>query len=301
MEDFIVSTIRLSVPIVLAAVGVLFSLRARVFHLGIEGLMIMSAFAAVGVAQAVSSPLVATLGGVAASLALSLIYWFVIDRLQADTIIAGLGLGALATGLAAFLLQAIFDERGSLDTDVRLPRPVTGDQSGPLALVSELSILGWLTPALVAIAWFIMRRTRLGLELTAVGDYEYGARSAGIDPSIVRLKGILLTGIWSALAGVELALGGLSTFSESISGGRGFIALAAALFGGLAPIGTALAAVVFGAADAVGITTQVNNVDILPRPFILMIPYVLTILALVASSFLRRTIDTKTKRHRSAT
>jgi len=111
---------------------------------------------------------------------------------------------------------------------------------------------------------------------------------AGIDPSMVRLKGILLTGVWSALAGVELALGGLSTFSVSISNGRGFVALAAALFGSLAPIGTVAAALVFGAADAVGIATQVNDIDVLPRPFILMIPYVLTIVALVASNMLRR-------------
>lgn len=291
MEDFIVSTLRSSVPLVLAATGALFALRARVFHLGIEGLMVLSAFASVAVARGSGSLLLGLVGGIAASVAASFVYWFVIDRLQADSIIAGLGLGAISIGLSAYLLQAIFDRRGNLDTDERLPRPVTGDQEGVLGLVTELSLLGWLTPLLVAAAWFIMRRTRFGLELTAVGDYEYGARSAGINPSTVRLKGILLTGVWSALAGIELALGGLSTFSESISNGRGFIALAAALFGSLAPIGTALAAVVFGAADAVGIATQVNDINILPRPFILMTPYVLTILALVASGVIRRRLS----------
>lgn len=290
MDDLIVSTLRLSVPITLAAVGALFSLRARVFHLGIEGLMIMSAFVAVAVARATDSVAAAVVGGICASLVLSLIYWFVIDRLHADPIIAGLGLGAIATGLSAYLVQAIFDTRGRLDTDVRLPRPVTGNQQGPLAFVTEVSLLGWLTPALVVLAWFIMRRSRLGLQLFAVGEYEYGARSAGINPSRVRLYGILLTGVWSALAGIELALGGLSTFSEGLSGGRGFIALAAALFGGLAPLGTALASVVFGAADALGIVTQVNDIRILPRPFILMIPYILTILALVLSGAVRRRV-----------
>jgi len=288
VEDFIVSSLRSSIPLILAAVGSLFALRARVFHLGIEGLMVMAAFASVAVARATDSYVLSVLGGIVASLIASYVYWFVIERLHADAIIAGLGLGAISIGLSAYLLQVIFDQRGNLDTDVRLPRPVTGDQDGLLALVTEISLLGWLTPLLVLIAWFIMRRTRFGLELTAVGDYDYGARSAGIDPSMVRLKGILLTGVWSALAGVELALGGLSTFSESISNGRGFVALAAALFGSLAPIGTVAAALVFGAADALGIATQVNDIDVLPRPFILMIPYVLTIVALVASNMLRR-------------
>lgn len=291
MVDFIASTLRLSVPLALAAAGALFALRARVFHLGIEGLLVISAFTSVAIARTSGSTVVAIVGAAVVSVALSVVYWFLIDRLQADTVIAGLGLGTIAVGVSAYVLQWGFGERGSLDTDVRLPRPVSGQVDGLLGVVNELSLLGWLTPLLLVVGWFVLRRTRLGLQITAVGDYEFGARAAAIDPSLVRLKGLVVCGLFASLAGVELALGGLSTFSEGISNGRGFIALAACLFGRLSPLGTAVASVLFGAAAATGIRAQVIGFDAVPRPFVLMVPYVLTIIALVIGTRVQNRID----------
>ena len=287
MEEFIASTIRVSVPLALAGVGSLFAVRAGIFHLGIEGLMLAGAFTAVGIAHRTESVILAVVGALVISAILSWIYWLLMEKLRADAVIAGLGITGFAVGGTAFFLNVVFDRRGRLDSVVRLPRPVSGPQDGVAAYVNELSILGWLTPPLVVLAWFLMRRSQFGLRLTAVGTYSYGARAAGVHEGRTRLQAMLLTSVGAGLAGVELSLGGLSTFSEGMTNGRGFIALAAALFGLLHPIGTAAAAVFFGAAEAVGVVTQVKGVDFLPRPFILTIPFVLTILAVTAGAVAR--------------
>ena len=288
MEEFIASTIRVSVPLALAGVGSLFAVRARIFHLGIEGLMLASAFAAVGVAFETNSVVLAVLGSLAVSAALSWIYWWLMEKLRADAVIAGLGLTGAALGGTAFFMNVVFDQRGRLNSPVGLPRPVSGPQDGVAAYVSELSILGWLTPGLVLGAWFLMRRTQFGLRLTAVGTYSYGAGAAGVNEGRTRLWAMMLTSVGAGLGGVELSLGGLSAFSEGMTNGRGFIALAAALFGQLHPIGTAAAAVFFGAAEAVGVVTQVKGFDLVPRQFILTIPFLLTILAVTAEAVVRR-------------
>ena len=287
MEEFIASTVRTSIPLALAGVGSLFAVRAGTFHLGIEGLMLASAFTAVGVVHETGSVALAAVAALGVSAVLSLAYWMLMDKLGADSVIAGLGLTTLCIGGTAFFMDAIFDQRGRLDSLVGLPRPVRGPQSGLGAYVSELSILGWLTPLLVFAAWLILRRSRLGLRIVAVGTYGYGAQAAGINEHRVRLQAMMLTSVGAGLAGVELSLGGLSAFSEGMTNGRGFIALAAALFGLLHPVGTAAAAVFFGAAEAVGVVTQVQGIDVLPRPFILMIPFVLTIGAVTISAVVR--------------
>ena len=287
MEEFIASTIRTSIPLTLAGVGSLFAVRAGIFHLGIEGLMLTSAFTAVGVAHETGSVALAVVAALTVSALLSWAYWLLMDRLGADSVIAGLGVTTLSVGGTAFFMDVIFDQRGRLDSLVGLPRPIRGSQSGLGAYVSELSLLGWLTPLFVLAAWVILRRSGLGLRIVAVGTYSYGAQAAGIDEQSVRLQAMMLTSVGAALAGVELSLGGLSAFSEGMTNGRGFIALAAALFGLLHPLGTAAAAVFFGAAEAVGIVTQVQGFDVLPRPFILMIPFVLTMIAVTVSAIVR--------------
>ncbi len=296
MEEFVASTIRVSVPLTLAGVGSLFAVRAGIFHLGIEGLMLAAAFAAVGIAYRTESVILALLGALVVSAILSWVYWWLMEKLRADAVIAGLGITGFTVGGTAFFLNIVFDKRGRLDSAVGLPRPISGPHEGVAAYVSELSILGWLTPVLVLGAWFLMRRSQFGLRLTAIGTYSYGARAAGVDEGRTRLWAMLLTSVGAGLGGVELSLGGLSGFSEGMTNGRGFIALAAALFGLLHPIGTAAAAVFFGAAEAVGVVTQVKGFDLVPRPFILTIPFLLTILAVTAGAVVRtRSKDLRAK------
>jgi len=278
MEQFVVTTIRLSVPLIFAGLGGLFSVRAGIFHIGIEGLMLAGAFATVAVGTMLGSVWLGIFGAIIVNLILSYVYWFLIDQLKADAIITGLGLTTLCLGGTAFLMNAIFDERGSMTSLVRLPQPVVGPQEGILAYVTELSILAWILPVFIVVVWILLRRSRLGLQIAAVGEYPYAAEAAGVNISRTKLYAMLITGICCAFAGAELSVGGLAAFSENMTNGRGFIALAAILFGSLDPIRTAFAGLFFGLADAVGITSQLYADEIsIPRQFILMTPFVATI------------------------
>ena len=291
LDQFTVTTLRSATPIVIAAVFGLFSIRAGIFHLGIEGLMLASAFAAVAVGTASGSAWIGLAAAIAVALLLSVIYWIFIDQLRADTVIAGLGLTALCVGGTAFAMQALFDQRGQMASTVRLPRVISGVDEGLLSYVSELTVLTWATPLLIVLAWIVLRRTHLGLQIAAVGDYPYGAVAAGVDASRVRLVAILLTGFGCGIAGCQLAIGDVAGFAENMTNGRGFFALAAMLFGGFSAIATALAGLFFGFADAFGIFLQLNDRSGLPTQFVLMAPFLLTILIVTISGAIRQRRD----------
>ncbi len=288
LDQFTVTTLRASTPIVLAAVAGLFSIRAGIFHLGIEGLMLAAAFAAVAAGTVSGSVWFGLAAAIAVSLALSALYWVVIDRLKADAVIAGLGLTTLCVGGTSYAMQVLFDQRGQMASAVRLPRPVTGPHEGVWALVSELTVITWITPLLVVVAWIILRRSRLGLQIAAVGDYSYGADAAGVNQSQVRFYALLITGVGCGIAGTQLAVGDVAGFSENMTNGRGFFALAAMLFGGFSVIYTALAGLFFGFADAFGIFMQIFNRSGLPVQFVLMAPFVLTIAIVTLSGYFKR-------------
>ncbi|MEM7801322.1 MAG: ABC transporter permease [Chloroflexota bacterium] len=288
MEQFVVTTLRGATPIIIAALAGLFSVRAGIFHMGIEGLMLAGAFTAVAAGTATGSLWAGLLAAVGVNLLLSWLYWLLIDRYQADSIIAGLGLTTLCVGGTAFFMFTIFGRQGSMASSVRLPTPVSGPQTGLLAYVSELSIMVWLLPFIIGGCWLLLRRSRLGLHIAAVGQYPYGAEAAGVDISRTKLYACLLTGVGCALAGAQLSIGDIANFTENMTTGRGFIALAAILFGASHPLWTAVAGLFFGLADAIGIVSQLNANSVVPRQFILMIPFITTILAVTVSSFIIR-------------
>ena len=221
-------------------------------------------------------------------MALSAVYWWVIGPLGANVIIAGLGLTSIGLGGTAFALGAIFDRRGSMFTDVVLPRPVSGITEGPGVIVSEHSILVWATPLIVLAAWVVLRRSRFGLRLAAAGEYPFAARTAGVNPSMMRLQALLIAGALCALGGAELSVGALHNFTENMTNGRGFIAFVAVIFGAWHPVGAAFAGLFFGFADAIGIQSQINITERVPREFVLMIPFVLTIFAVWLGGLWRR-------------
>jgi len=288
LDQFVVTTLRSATPIIIAALAGLFSIRAGVFNMGIEGLMLAGAFAAVAGGVLTGSVVFALLLAVIVCLALSFVYWLLIERYKADAVIAGLGLTTFCVGATAFLMQTIFGRRGSFQSPVRLPIPVRGVTEGPLAYVSELSLLTWLLPVFLVVSWILLRRSRLGLQIAAVGDYPYGAEAAGLNLSRVRLYAILITGFGSGLAGAQLAIGDLASFTENMTNGRGFIALAAILFGARSPLFTALAGLFFGFAEALGIVFQIKSTGAIPREFVLMAPFIATIAIVTLSSGLAK-------------
>ena len=288
MEQILATTLRSAAPLALVATAGVFAFRAGIFHLGLEGLMIVGAFTTVAVGEATGSVELGILAAIGVCMVLSAVYWWVIGPLGANVIIAGLGLTSIGLGGTAFALGAIFDRRGSMFTEVVLPRPVSGITSGFGVIVSEHSVLVWMTPLIVLTAWVVLRRSRFGLRLAAVGEYPFAARAAGVNPSVVRLQALLIAGALCALGGAELSVGALHNFTENMTNGRGFIAFVAVIFGAWHPIGAALAALFFGFADAIGIQSQINITERVPREFVLMIPYVLTILAVWLGGLWRR-------------
>jgi simple sugar transport system permease protein len=286
--QFIDSALRASTPIVLAALGAVFAFRAGIFFLGLEGLMLIGAFAGVAGAKITGSVTLGVFIAIVGSMITAGLYWIVIVPLKADQIIAGLGLSILGLGLTSFGLLGIFGSRGAIYVDEGLWRPVRNETSGVLALVTDLSILVWSTPLIVVLCWIVLSRTRFGLRITAVGEFPFAARSAGFKPGLVRFQVLLICGVLCGMAGAELSLGVLKSFTENVTQGLGFIAFTAAVFGGATPVGAAFAGLFFGVASALGIQTQLMTQGLaLPRELILAVPYLLTIAAVWYASVRR--------------
>jgi simple sugar transport system permease protein len=288
VEQFVATTLRVASPIVFVALGGLFAYRAGIFHLGLEGQMLIGAFASVAGTVWTGNVWLGIGLGVLVNLVVSALFWVLIVPLRANAIICGLGLSVLGAGATTFALSALFDTRGQIRAPEGLPRPVTGVNAGPLAALSELSILVWLMPVFAAVVWIVLRRTRFGLRLTAVGEYPFAARSAGVDVARMRLVALLVSGTLCTLGGADLALGALRSFQENMTNGRGFLGFSSILFGAGDPIGTSAAAVFFGLAQALGIQAQLLNLEFPPVEFVLMLPFVVTIAAVWLSGMRRR-------------
>ncbi len=284
MEQLIATTLRTSAPIALVALGGVIAWRAGIFHLGLEGLMVIGAFFAVAGTVATGEVLIGLLAAIVACLIASALFWVVIVPMRANAIIAGLGLSIIGVGATSYLLPVLYGKRGILEVDQGLWRPITGVQAGIAGALSELSVMVWLIPAFVLVVWVLVRRTSWGLRLAAVGEHPFAARSAGVDPARMRLVALLACGVLCALGGAALSLGSIVAFRENMTEGRGYIAFTAVIFGGGGPIGAAVASLFFGFAEAVGIQTQLVARDLpVPSQFILMLPYILTIVAVFIS------------------
>lgn len=289
MDDFLgslgpllASTIRFATPLVFAALGGLFSERSGVVNIGLEGLMLISAFAGVVGAWFSGNAFVGLGLGLAAGLIFALLHALMCITFEADQIISGTAIILLALGGTGFLMVEIF---GSGGTSPRVP----GFKEVPIPLLSDIPLFGpalfsqsllvYLMYALIPITWFVVYRTPFGLRLRATGEVPEAVDTAGVSVTRMRYFGVALSGILAAFGGVYLSMGLLSAFSEGMTGGRGFIALAALIFGRWNPIGAAGAALLFGFAQAVTVRAPQ---DVVPNEFLQMIPYVLTIVALVA-------------------
>src|SRR5262245_5440202 len=260
----IASTIRLSTPLILAALGGLYSERGGVINIALEGMMLAGAFTAAVVTVFTNSPWVGLLAAVIAGLVVAALHAVVTINYRADQVVSGAAINILFLGVPALLSGALFESTGATP---QLPR----DQTLPNTLV-------YLAFILAAATAYVIYRTRFGLRLRAVGENPEAAMAAGISVTRMRYAGVLISGALAALGGAYLSIGQSSLFTRNMTAGRGFIALAALIFGKWDPVGALLACLFFGFAEAVAIRMQ-GTVDI-PNQFIQMIPYVLTMVVL---------------------
>jgi general nucleoside transport system permease protein len=260
----IASTIRLSTPLILAALGGLYSERGGVINIALEGMMLAGAFTAAVVTFFTHSPWAGLLAAVIAGLVVAALHAVVTINYRADQVVSGAAINILFLGVPALLSGALFESTGATP---QLPR----DQTLPNTLV-------YLAFILVAVTAYVIYRTRFGLRLRAVGENPEAAMAAGVSVTRMRYAGVLISGALAALGGAYLSIGQSSLFTRNMTAGRGFIALAALIFGKWDPVGALLACLFFGFAEAVAIRMQ-GTVDI-PNQFIQMIPYVLTMVVL---------------------
>ncbi|MGW2306990.1 ABC transporter permease [Actinomadura luteofluorescens] len=277
MVDFLVTCLQAATPIWLAALAGLFAQRSGILHLGLEGLMLSGAFVATATAIRTGSVLAAVGAAIAVNLLLSLLFWVLVTHFKANVLIVGLGLSMTAAGATGYALVAFFDTEAAIESPVGLPRPLGG-----------LSVLTFAAFGLTWLSWWTIRRTRAGLKLSACGSDPFAARSAGVPVDLYRMAALQVAGLLCALAGTELSLAQVRSFSDNIAQGRGYLAFAAVLLGGVAPVGVSVAAVFFGSALAFGIQSQLDFNGVLPPQFVLMLPYAATIAAISVTVVIKR-------------
>jgi ABC-type uncharacterized transport system permease subunit len=264
------STIRTATPLVLAALGGLYSERAGVINIALEGLMLAGAFTAAAVTHYAGNPWIGLLAGIGAGMLVAAIHAVACIRFNADQVVSGTAINILMTGVPAMLSGALFLSSGSTP---QIPK----DNLIPVTPV-VLAVL------LIAVTWWVLYRTPFGLRLRAVGENPEAADAAGVNVRRVRYSAVLLSGALAAIGGAYLSIGQSSLFTRNMTSGRGFIALAALIFGKWRPVQTLLACLLFGFTEAV--STQMQGVfklpsgEDIPVQFIQMVPYVLTIIVL---------------------
>jgi simple sugar transport system permease protein len=264
------STIRLSTPLILAALGGMFSERSGVINIALEGMMLAGAFTAAAVTFAVGDPYIGLVAGMGAGLVIAAIHAVACIRYRADQVVTGTAINILMIGIPGFLSGAFFLSSGSTP---QIPKE---------HLIPGTPI--WIAFALVPIAWYVLYKTPFGLRLRSVGENPEAADAAGVAVAKMRYAGVLLSGVLAGLGGAYLSIGQSSLFTRNMTSGRGFIALAALIFGKWRPVQTMLACLLFGFTEAVTIQMQgvvkLPSGEDIPIQFIQMVPYVLTIVVL---------------------
>lgn len=279
--SLVASTIRVATPLVLAALGGLFSERSGVINIALEGKMLAGAFTAAAVTYAAdvslgmgpASPWAGLLAGAIAGLFIAAIYAVSCIRFKADQVVSGAAINILMLGIPGFLSGALFLSSGSTP---QLPKDHLLPQSPWLIAVVIL--------LLVAAIWYVLYKTPFGLRLRSAGENPEAADAAGVSVARIRYSGVLLAGILAGLGGAYLSIGQSSLFTRNMTAGRGFIALAALIFGKWRPVPTLLACLLFGFTEAVSIQMQgvfkLPSGENIPVQFIHIVPYVLTIVVL---------------------
>ena len=276
--------LRLSTPLILAALGGLFSERGGVINIALEGIMLAGAFTAAAITALIHNPWLGLAGAAAAGLFVASIHAVASIDFKANQVVVGTAINIMFLGVPALLSGALFASTGStpqLNREFTLPDwnipvidriPVLGE------LLSGHKPLVYFALAMVPISYYILFKTRFGLRLRAVGENPEAADTAGISVAGMRYAGVLISGVLAGLGGAYLSIGQNSLFTRNMTAGRGFIALAALIFGKWHPVGAFLACLLFGLADATAIRMQ--GVVRVPVEFIQIIPYVLTLVVL---------------------
>ncbi len=283
------ATFRVATPLVLCAMGGLFSERSGIIDVGLEGKMLMAAFAAASTAAVTGSPWLGVLVAILAAEAMALLHGFACITHRGNQVVSGVAINILAAGLTVVLGTAWFARGG------QTPDLAAGQRLMPLFLPGAGdNILVYVALLSVPLTWWIVERTRFGLRLRAVGEMPIAVDAAGISVSWLRYRAVLLCGLFSGLAGAYLAIAQNAAFSRDMTAGQGFIAVAAIIFGKWRPWPAFGACLIFGLLDAIAIRLQgvtVPGIGEVPVQLFQALPYLLTMFLL--AGFIGRAIAPK--------
>ncbi|MFD2237910.1 ABC transporter permease [Aureimonas populi] len=301
------STIRLSVPLIFAALAGLYSERSGIFDISLEGKMLIAAFASASAAAVTGSAYYGLLAGVLAAVAFALVHGLASITYRGNQIVSGVAINFIAAGLAIILGGAWFAQGG------RTP-PLSGAQRfgeitlpgagalsgvpvlGPLysGVVSGQNLLVYLAFAMVPVSWWVLFRTRFGLRLRAVGENPAAVDTAGVSVPWLRYRAVIICGVLTGFAGTYIAIAQAAGFNRDMTAGKGFIALAALIFAKWKPVPVMFACLLFGFLDAFAIRAQNITLPLIgqvPPQAIQALPYVLTVVLL--AGFIGKAIPPK--------
>lgn len=275
------AALRMATPIAFASLGGIFSERVGVINIGLEGMMLTSAFTGVAVSYFTVNPWLGLLSAVLVGGVLGLFHALLTVKFVGDQIVSGTGINIFAGGFTAYMSQILWGSRGASES-------VQGLKVVSIPLVKDIPIIGGIIGAhtplvylmliITVLSHIALFKTPIGLRIRAVGEHPAAADTAGINVFKIKYVCVVVSGLLAGLGGAFLSLGHLSLFAWGMTGGRGFIAMAAMIFGKWMPFGAFGASVLFGFADALQMRLQA--LGLLPPQIILTIPYIITIAVL---------------------
>jgi len=277
------NTIRTATPLILAALGGLLTMHAGILNIGMEGMILIGAFFGVLGSYMFSSALMGVLIAIVSGILIGLLFGVFVIDLKSDEFIIGIAINIFAGGLTVFLLRSVFGVKGAFSSPDIMPLP---DVHLPFleaipflnTILNNHSIFVYLSWIFVVLVYIFLYKTPYGFWLRASGEHPESLETAGISPKKMKYLSAVLCGVFCGMAGAHLSLGYLTLFTENMSAGRGFISLAAIIFGSANPVNTFGASLLFCFFDALGIRLQGVGI---PSQFTQMIPYVVTVVALL--------------------
>jgi ABC-type uncharacterized transport system permease subunit len=282
VAGILTSAIRLATPYLYAAIGEAFSQSSGVVNLGVDGIMLISAYASFFVVLNTGNIWLGLLAAIVVGLLMGLLMSFISVTLKAEQGISGIGLYMFGLGLSSLLFKTTIGTVKTVTGFQPFKMPLLGDITVVGAIFFQHSLLVYGAFLLVPVAWWVLEKTTWGLRIKSVGQNPAAADSLGVNVDRVRYISVCIGAILAGIAGASLSISLLNLFQDNLTAGQGFIAVALVYFGGWKPVGILWGALLFSTVNAFQLWMQVLGVNILPD-IAIMLPYLLTIAALAVT------------------
>ena len=277
----IAATLRYSTPLIFGVLGGIFSEKSGVVNIALEGIMVAGAFFAVLGSYITGNPWMGLVFAAVGGMIFAAIHAYLSIHLQAEQVVSGTGINVFAPAIIGYMLFKVFGNPSQSSAVATLPYPREFFSNIPVIgpIIGDLNWFVWIAIALVILASYILNKTAFGLRIKAVGEHPKAADTLGINVYKIRYISVLLSGVLAGIGGASLSIGVLNYFREGMISGRGFIALAAMIFGNWKPKNALFACLLFGFAESLQLAAQSFGWSI-PQEFYAAFPYLLTMLVL---------------------